>query len=201
MLDSSSYVIIGNHTGVGKTLISAILCQKLCVSYFKPIESGDPSDSARVRKLTSGIKVYPPLISFAEEEPPHELLKRYGKRLTITQICQNLPHDKLIVETAGGWYSPLNDEETMADLALALNFPVVLVFRPYLGAINHSFLTVEAISHTKLPIMGFFINGLDQWGLKDLVVRRYGLRCLGEIPELETISPKFVQEIAYKLWQ
>lgn len=200
-MNHRSYLIVANHTASGKTLVSGLLCYRFHLAYFKPIESGSPQDSAQIKAWFPGIQVYESLLSFREEEPPHILQHRYRKNLRVSHILKKLPKENIILETAGGWYSPLNEEETMADLATSLGFPLILVIRPYLGAINHTLLTLRAIFETRLTIEGYILNGEDIYGLEKFILSKYPfLKCIAKIPELKSMDAEKLKELAKKLW-
>jgi dethiobiotin synthetase len=67
----------------------------------------------------------------------------------------------VVVEGAGGWYTPLNDTEDISDLAKALALPVILVVAIRLGCINHAKLTYQAIQHSSLPCVGWIAVCVD----------------------------------------
>lgn len=99
----------------------------------------------------------------------------------------------MLVEGAGGWRVPLNDTETMADLALMLGMPVVLVVGMRLGCINHAILSAEAITRDGLSIAGWVANQIDP----DMPVideniatltQRFPFPLLGHIPFLSKPS-------------
>ena len=66
--------------------------------------------------------------------------------------------DGLLIEGAGGWLSPVTETQTVADLALALKAPVLIVARPGLGTINHTLLTIESIRARRLAVAGIVLN-------------------------------------------
>jgi dethiobiotin synthetase len=66
--------------------------------------------------------------------------------------------DCLLIEGAGGWLSPLTDTRTNADLAVALETPILIVARSGLGTINHTLLTIEAIRSRGLLVAGIVLN-------------------------------------------
>ncbi len=186
----SSFFITANHTGAGKTLLSYLICRRYGQTYFKPVESGTPNDSSQI-KSWGDVKVMPSLYSFAPEAPPHFLAQQEKKKITIANIMSHLPARPVVLESAGGWFSPLNDTETMADLALALRLPVLAVMRCYLGSINHAVLTLEAILQSRLPIAGYVINEEDTYGMGNFLQHRFPeLRCLAQLPTLTPNSLK-----------
>ena len=66
--------------------------------------------------------------------------------------------DEVVVEGAGGWLVPLNEHDTIADLAVRLQLPVVLVVAIKLGCINHALLTAKAITASGLSLKGWVAN-------------------------------------------
>jgi len=94
----------------------------------------------------------------------------------------------VVVEGAGGWLVPLNHTETMADLAVALDLPVVLVVAIKLGCINHALLSIESIQQRGLRIAGWVANHLDRQGesadIIDTLKQHIAAPCLGVVPTL-----------------
>jgi dethiobiotin synthetase len=99
------------------------------------------------------------------------------------------PHDLLLAEGAGGGLVPLNAQETMADVAAALGWPVVLVVGMRLGCLNHALLTAAAIRAAGLALAGWVAN--DAWPAMDAapanvatLEARLGAPRLGTVPWL-----------------
>jgi dethiobiotin synthetase len=67
--------------------------------------------------------------------------------------------DVLVVEGVGGLLCPLAENATVADLALALDFPLLVVARRALGTLNHTLLTLEAAAARGLRVAGIVLNG------------------------------------------
>ena len=67
----------------------------------------------------------------------------------------------MLVEGAGGWLAPLSDRLDIADLAVALDLPVMLVVGMRLGCINHARLSAQAIVDRGLPLAGWIANRID----------------------------------------
>ena len=98
-----------------------------------------------------------------------------------------------LVEGAGGWRVPVNERETLADLAIALGIPVVLVVGMRLGCINHTLLTVEAITRDGLTLAGWVANCIDpQMAELDANImtlqHRIQAPMLGVVPNLANIE-------------
>lgn len=177
-----AFFVTGTDTGVGKThvackLIAAYVAQGYKVIGMKPVAAGcELVDGVWVNedvlKLEAVSNVQAPreLInpySFKEAIAPHIAAEKVGVEINIEVIQQAFNKlrdiaDIVIVEGAGGFLVPLNATQSMADLAVTLNIPVILVVNMKLGCINHSLLTVEAIKARNLTLHGWVANRLDQ---------------------------------------
>jgi dethiobiotin synthetase len=108
-----------------------------------------------------------------------------------------LPLDLIVIEGAGGWRVPLNDRETLADVAREMNCPVVLVVGMRLGCLNHALLTAEAIRADGLVIAGWVANIIDPDMLRleeniATLKRLFNEPCLGTVPRLQNLTPEQV---------
>ena len=177
----AAYFITGTNTGVGKThvackLIRDYIAQGYKVIGMKPVAAGcELVDGAWVNEdvlkleQASNVKAPRELInpySFKEAIAPHIAAEKAGVKIKIELIQQAFMRladiaDIVIVEGAGGFLVPLNGSETMADLAAALNIPIILVVGMKLGCINHSLLTIEAIKVRNLRLHGWVANHID----------------------------------------
>lgn len=173
--------VTGTDTGVGKTLAAAALLHALRrrharVVGMKPVAAGAirvgatwASEDALALRAASSIAVPPELdnpVLLPEPMSPHLAAARAGVRIDIRQIVHCYRQlaeraDAVVVEGAGGFHVPLGDNETGADLALALALPVVLVVGLRLGCLNHALLTAEAIRARGLPLVGWICNRID----------------------------------------
>ena len=134
---------------------------------------------------------------------PHIAAEEQGKTLSASRLvgyCRGLamlPVDLLLVEGAGGWRVPLNNRETLADVARELNCSVVIVVGLRLGCLNHALLTAEAVRRDGLPIAGWVGNIIDpQMPRLDeniaTLKRLFNEPCLGIVPRLADPSPQQV---------
>jgi len=173
--------ITGTDTEVGKThvacqLIEQYVSQGCKVIGMKPVAAGcELIDGIMVnedvQQLTAASNVDAPLAlinpyCFNEPIAPHLAAEKAGVKIEIDVIVKAFKQlqtmaDVVIVEGAGGFLVPLNDGEDMADLAAALDIPIVLVVGLKLGCINHGLLTVEAIKARGLSLHGWVANHID----------------------------------------
>lgn len=155
-----NFFITGTDTNVGKTIISAILTYALQKAYWKPVQSGS-SDYDYVRKLTNLADDYffPPQYALKAALSPDQAAAQENMTIDL-QSCR-LPQTPkgLIIEGAGGIYTPLNAAETLLNLIKQFNLPTVIVSRGTLGTINHTLLTVEVLRSNGITIQGIIFNG------------------------------------------
>lgn len=159
------FFITGTDTGVGKTLVSAILMAGLNAAYWKPVQSGtdEMTDSAWIRRVTGFAEdaFLPETYRLKQPLSPHAAAARDGVRIRLAAF--DMPdqdrYPRLIVEGAGGVMVPLNENQFMVDLMKYLDLPVLVVARSTLGTINHTLLTLEMLRQNKLEILGVVLNG------------------------------------------
>ena len=194
--------ITGIGTGVGKTLVSAIVTEAIGGWYWKPVQAGfdEGTDAEWVgERLSRKGRVLPEAYKLRLPASPHIAARDEGISLRVGGIVARLPAERpLVVEGAGGLLVPLNDEEFMADLALALDATVILVSRNYLGSINHSLLTAEVCRARGLRVAGWIFN--DQYmNYEEEIVRWSGYPRLGSVPFRESPDRDFVAAQAAQL--
>lgn len=166
----SSIFITGTDTNVGKTLVSSLFCYQLKYDYFKPIQTGECRDKLFVSDFLKGTdnKVFEEAYYFKKPASPHISAKFEGAEIYMDRI--KLPKgEKLIVEGSGGVLVPINDKYYIIDLIKYLNLPVVVVARTALGTINHTLLTLEALSLRKIEILGVVLNGEKEVDVFDTI--------------------------------
>lgn len=177
----SACFVTGTDTGVGKTLAACALLHALQrrharVVGMKPVAAGlvdtpdgPDSEDAIALRAASTLRVPRGLdnpVRLPAPLSPHLAAQRAGQAIDIAHLvaCQReLAHraDAVVVEGAGGFLVPLSAEQTGADLAQALDLPVVLVVGLRLGCLNHALLTAEAIRSRGLRLAGWVANRID----------------------------------------
>jgi len=196
MTSKKPLFVTGIGTNIGKTIISAVLVEKLKADYWKPVQSGDlnKSDSLSIQSLISNTvtKIHPESYKLTQPFSPHKSAAIDG--ITIDPDNINLPktNNALIVEGAGGLMVPLNNEFLIIDLIKKLNIEVVLVSQNYLGSINHTLLSIHALKSYGIPIRGIIFNGIKDIYSKDFILESTGVELLGHIPQYNMIDKKAV---------
>ncbi len=155
--------ITGIGTDVGKTIVSAIVVEKLKADYWKPVQSGDLhyTDTMKVRDLVSNQQsvFHPEAYRLTQPFSPHKAADLDGVEIHMREIKLPQTNNRLIVEGAGGLMVPLNKEHLMIDLITQLDAEVILVSRNYLGSINHTLLSIEALINRGIDIKAIVFNG------------------------------------------
>lgn len=217
MSNALSLFVTGTDTEIGKTLVSAALLrgfarEGLRAAAMKPIAAGAAlvdgvlhNEDADQLDAAANVLLPPEIRTpFMLREPaaPHIAAALENVMLDMTRIVD--AHnaalqmaDVVVVEGVGGFRVPLTDAHDTADLAFALNLPVVLVVGMRLGCISHALLTAEAIAARGLPIVGWVANRVDPSmlfpdeniaALRDRLDRQYGAPLLGIVPHLSPAS-------------
>lgn len=195
--------ITGIGTDIGKTVVSAILVEKLRADYWKPIQSGDleNSDTQKVKKLITNTHSVFHTESYRLTQPfsPHKSADLDGINIDLRSIVIPETSKTLIIEGAGGLMVPLNDEEYIIDLIQQLNAEVVLVVKNYLGSINHTLLSLETLKHRNIPIKGIVYNG-ERDSYSEAAIQRFSnVKILGYIPFIEKLDSKTITELGAQL--
>lgn len=217
MTNALSLFVTGTDTEIGKTLVSAALLrgfarEGLRAAAMKPIAAGASlvdgvlhNEDADQLDAAANVLLPPEIRTpFMLREPaaPHIAAALENVMLDMTRVVD--AHnaalqmaDVVVVEGVGGFRVPLTDAHDTADLAFALNLPVVLVVGMRLGCISHALLTAEAIAARGLPIAGWVANRVDPEmlfpdeniaALRDRLDRQYGAPLLGIVPHLSPAS-------------
>ena len=166
-----SLFITGIGTDVGKTVVTAGLAglalsrgERVCV--YKPVQTGSPvdapEDARRIRQWCG--QDVPVESSYVFAEPAAPLVADEAHEIRLNRLIEDFKrlrreYDTLLVEGAGGLRVPITPELEMVELIKIYNFPILLVARPYLGAINHTLLSTESLVRRRLPVAGVVVSG------------------------------------------
>lgn len=185
--------ITGIGTGVGKTIVSALLTEQLQADYWKPVQAGDldQSDQQTVRQLVSNDQsiFHPETYRFSLAASPHTAAA--FEQIEISKSEFRLPKTKgpLIIEGAGGLLVPLSNTLLMIDLIDYFQAEAILVIRNYLGCINHSLLSLEALSNRNIPIRLVVFNGGIDHSTRQVIVNSLPKNALfTEVPEFTALN-------------
>ncbi len=192
--------ITGISTEVGKTVVSAIVTEALEADYWKPIQAGDldNSDSHKIKALVSNLKTVIHKNAYALKTPmsPHAAAEIDGVHIDLDAISEPRTNNHLVIEGAGGLLVPLNDSDTILDL-IQSDYKVIVVSRHYLGSINHSLLTIEALQQRNFEV-GVIFSGDKHPTTERIILEKTGISMLGRINEEKEFTKKEVKAYASK---
>jgi dethiobiotin synthetase len=187
--------VTGTDTDVGKTVVCAMLTLALDAIYWKPIQAGtaDGTDRQRVATLTGLPEDCFRSERYTLREPlsPHRAAELDGVEIDPRQL--ELPADIpsgrwLIVEGAGGVLVPIHRGMLQVDLFVHWGAPVVLCARTALGTINHTLLSLEALKHRSIDVLGIIFVGDPMPDTERTIVEFGGTKSLGRLPILPRLD-------------
>jgi dethiobiotin synthase len=194
-----AFVIAGIGTGVGKTLVSAIVAEALQADYWKPVQAGnlDYSDTDFVYDHLTNKKsrCIPEAYRLKTPMSPHAAAAIDGVQIELDRL--SLPQTKMLVtELAGGLMVPLNESLLNIDLIRKWNVPVILVSMNYLGSINHTLLSVELLKQYKVKVTGIIFNGDKNETTENFIKSYTGLPVLANVDLHKDIDKQLVRQYA-----
>ncbi|WP_298307431.1 dethiobiotin synthase [Flavobacterium sp.] len=193
--------ITGIGTDVGKTITSAIVTQALEADYWKPIQAGDldNSDSHKVKSQISNLKSQIFENSFKLNTPasPHLAAAIDGITIDLKQIKVPSTDNHLVIEGAGGLLVPLNDNDTIIDL-IQPDYKIILVSRHYLGSINHTLLSFEALKSRNLKVAGIIFSGDENKATEEIILNKTKAKFIGRIDNEPYFDQNVIQYYADK---
>lgn len=192
--------VTGIGTDVGKTVVSSVLVEALNADYWKPIQTGSffSTDTTKLQKWVSNSesKFHPEGYLLKQYMSPHAAAELEGIEIDIDSICLPETKNTLIIEGAGGLMVPLNRKHFMIDLITKFDAEVVLVIQNYLGSINHSILSIDALKNKGTNILGIVFNGPPHELSKDIIMDYCGLKLLGRINKESEINKEVISRYA-----
>lgn len=208
-----SLLVVGTGTGVGKTVVSALLLHRYTgergtrpLGYWKPVATGglDDRDVEAVRRLApEGAWILPELYLFREPVSPHLAARLEGARIDPGHVSTEVlrldrdPARDWIIEGVGGLHVPLNDAGyLLSDLLRELEIPCLLVALSGLGTINHTLLSLEALRDRGIPIAGVVLSGPPNPENRQAIERFGKVQVVGEVPPIEPLDRAGVERAA-----
>jgi dethiobiotin synthetase len=188
-------IVTGTDTGVGKTVVSAMLTLALDGVYWKPIQAGTSAgtDRMRVAEITGlpESRFRPERYVLRQALSPH--LAAELEELEIQPEDVELPNDvpperALIVEGAGGVLVPINRETLQVMLFAGWRAPVILCARTTLGTINHTLLSLEALKLREIEVLGIIFVGNAMPDSERTIMDFGKTKRLGRLPPLPELN-------------
>lgn len=190
--------VSGIGTDVGKTVVSAILTHALQADYWKPVQTGSEydNDTDRVKKLVANAHTifHKEAYTFKASMAPNAAAKAENSYIDFEKIILPETDNTLIIEGAGGLLVPLNENKFVIDLIKKFDAEVVLVVQNYLGSINHTLLSIEALKSRGIKILGIIISGIQNVLSEEIIFQQSGLKLLGRIHKETHITPEIIKK-------
>lgn len=197
---SIQYFVTGIGTEVGKTVTSAILVEHLKADYWKPVQSGDleQSDTLKVQALVSNKRTifHPETYRLTQPFSPHYSAELDGVSIELSTFQIPKTSNNLIVEGAGGLMVPLNGQDLIIDLIKKLGLPTILVSRNYLGSINHTLLSIEALKARNIRVKGIIFNGEPNDATESIIQKMTAVPIIARLPILADVDKQTIKKIA-----
>lgn len=200
------FFISGIGTGIGKTIVAAVLTEALRADYWKPVQAGfeNGTDSGLVSSLISNsvTVIHPETYKLKMAASPHIAAAKENLRIDIGRIVEDFNLLKnsrpLIIEGAGGLMVPLNEKEFVIDLIKKLDAILILVSRNYLGSINHSLMSAEVCRKHRLDVGGWVFND-NYLDYEQEIADWSGYRPLFSLPFMDSISSADITQAAGRI--
>jgi len=187
----NAFAVVGIHTGIGKTVVSAVLTHALNAHYWKPIQAGlEERDSDTVKMLIADgeMRVYPEAVALKMPASPHTAAAAEGVVIDYQSFIIPSASRPLIIETAGGVMSPVSDDVTVADMVAWWQLPVVLVASGYLGSISHTLTAIEVLRGRSIHIAGLIFSGEYDSSAASFIDRYTSVPVIGRVPLLMPLN-------------
>jgi len=193
--------ITGIGTDVGKTITSAIVTQALEADYWKPIQAGDldNSDSHKIQRYISNDRTIIFENSYKLNTPasPHLAASIDGITIDLKKIIEPKTKNHLVIEGAGGLLVPLNANDCIIDL-IQPDYKIILVSRHYLGSINHTLLSFEALKSRNLKVAGIIFSGDENKATEEIILNKTNAKFIGRINDEPYFDQNVIQYYADK---
>lgn len=193
-------MVAGIGTDVGKTVVSAVLTHLLQADYWKPFQCGaeEMSDSVTIKNWIN-IKnqtIHPSAYSFKAPLSPHHAASLESIEINFDLVKIPETKSSLIIEGVGGVFVPLTRQSLSIDLFKEWNCRWIIVSKHYLGSINHTLLTIEALKKISIPILGIIFNGEINHESEAAILNISNLPFLGRLLPEKNLNLQTIQRYA-----
>ena len=195
-------IICGTDTDVGKTIVSSFFVQGLKGIYWKPIQSG--TEEGTDTKTVCNLLNLEPNRSLSERYKfkapvsPHWAAEQESGFIEPSNLKLPDLDELIIIETAGGLMVPLNRDWLQIDQLKVWGAPIILVARTGLGTLNHTLLSLEALKHRNLDVLGIVLNGLPHKDNPKTLEQFGNTKILASLPIFDEVNAKVLSQEWHK---
>lgn len=201
MITDRTLFVTGIGTDVGKTVCSAVLTKWFEADYWKPVQAGSLSHTDRqtVSQLTGAV-THPEAVRLKLAASPHKAARREQKCIGAEDLVLPETSNNLIVEGGGGLYVPINEQLCMIDWIEGLGVEVALVARNYLGCINHTLLSIQALRQRSIPLRYLIFNGPFDDDTRRVILSYPDIQAtVVDIPDFKILNAENIARAARRL--
>ena len=195
---SKRIIICGTDTDVGKTIVSSFFVQGLKGIYWKPIQSGteEGTDTITVRNLLNlePNRYLSERYKFKAPVSPHWAAEQESDLIEPSNLKLPDLDELIIIETAGGLMVPLNRDWLQIDQLKVWGAPIILVARTGLGTLNHTLLSLEALKHRNVDILGIVLNGPPHKDNPKTLEQFGDTKILASLPVFDKVNAKVLAQ-------
>lgn len=188
-----NFIVAGCGTNVGKTVVAAILTKLFDGVYWKPIECGE-SDTVTLQRLKQ--RVYPPKYRLKAPLSPHHAARLENRIIDVNDFKMPEVERPLIIESVGGVLVPLTRNVLSLALFKQWQCQWIIVSKHYLGSINHTLLSLQALKQHRVSIAGIIFNGTPNLDSESAILEIGKIPLLGRILPEKTINMQTIQKYA-----
>ena len=196
----NSEVIVGVGTDVGKTIVAAIRTKLTNFTYWKPIQAGTQpqTDTERIVQLLDGnVRVKSEKFQLTTPVSPHLAAEIDGVTIDLSDLALNDAAFEHVIEGAGGIYVPINSVgATYVDVLKMWDLPVVVVSMHYLGSINHTLLTLNALKMNNISVKGVVFVGDENSSTESCIQLHFPNIKFHRINKTVDVNPEFIKNEA-----
>ena len=189
---SQQFIVTGTDTDIGKSVFAAALTLALDGYYWKPVQSGvhDGTDTLRVQEMTElpEERFLPERYVLSEPLSPHRAAELDGVELDPAELIIPETDKPLVIEGAGGLMVPLTRSTLLIDHIAQWNIPTILCARTGLGTINHTLLSIEAMTARGIKLHGIAFIGDENDDNMRTIADFSGAKVLGRLPILPSLN-------------
>ena len=195
---SKRIIICGTDTDVGKTIVSSFFVQGLKGIYWKPIQSGteEGTDTKTVCNLLNlePNRYISERYKFKAPVSPHWAAEQESGFIEPSNLKLPDLDELIIIETAGGLMVPINRDWLQIDQLKVWGAPIILVARTGLGTLNHTLLSLEALRHRNLVVLGIVLNGPPHKDNPKTLEQFGDTKILASLPIFDEVNAKVLSQ-------
>ena len=181
--------VTGTDTDAGKTTVAAWLCSRIKTTYWKPIQTGDTSDSDVIRNVAPKTEILPNAYRLKAPLSAWDAARSEDIQIDVQRLEIN--RNRCVIEGAGGVFVPIAENFFMIDIIEKTRSTALVVARSKLGMINHLLLTIFALRNRKIPILGIVICGNIEQNILKTIEHFSDERILKILPETSDLKSLF----------